>query len=118
MGAAHRETHRGEPDVLNIVVEPTPDGVNPYAVPGSSGVPRILHRVMDTPDQLKAVIAQTMFYRGIDRTDLCRATGLPLPAVSEVLDSGCGALSDIRKMLDALGIKPVSLPGPPYVRIG
>lgn len=97
-------------------VEPTPEGINPYVGPGLAGVPRVLCRVMPTPDRLAHEARAVLFYRGHDREWLAVESGVPIDAVNEILEEGTGCLGDILDVLAALGVGPVELPGPPALR--
>lgn len=97
-------------------VEPTPAGVNPYVGPGLAGVPRVLYRVMPTPDRLAHEARTVLFYREHDLEWLAVESGVPIGTVNEILEEGTGCLGDILDVLAVLGVVPVELPGPPALR--
>lgn len=101
---------------INIVVKPTPPGVNPYVGPGLAGVPDVLSRIMETPEKLASTIDEVMFYRGMEREDVVKNSGLPIEIVNEVLDNGTGFVNDVLLVLETVGIRPVAIPGPPALR--
>ena len=100
----------------DFFVPPTPPGVNPYVGPGLAGVPAKLFRVMQTPQKLSRFVRETLFYRGRDRAWLASESGLPPDVVDEIADEGTGCISDVRRVLDCLGIVPIELPAPPAIR--
>lgn len=99
-----------------IEVLPTPAGVNPYTAEGCAGVPARLHRVMDTPQRLAEVVRETLFYRGTSIERAAKAAGIATEAAEAVAKDGHGSLADVRALLDALGVIPVSLPSPTELR--
>lgn len=101
---------------IDFVCEPTPDGVNPYVGEGLAGVPKILLRVMDAPDRLSHEVKQVMFYHGRTMESIASETGLPSNVVREAVECGTGCVDDVRVILENLGIKPMTLPGPPALR--
>lgn len=100
----------------DIKLTMTPDGVNPYVVNGRNMVPKMLCRVMDTPEALSRTVRQVMGYRGMSAHDVESRAGITSVEVGEVIEHGTGSVASVYAVLKALGIKPVSLPGPRYIR--
>lgn len=100
----------------DIELTMTPDGVNPYVVNGRNLVPDVLWRVMDTPDALSGAIRQVMRYRNMAALEVASRAGLASSEADEVIERGTGTISSVMAVLNALGIKPVTLPGPRYIR--
>lgn len=92
------------------VVEPTPEGVNPYMVDGVNRAPELVPRICGTPERLAASVREGLVIRELGVEDAAARAGVPVEVVERAAGSGLVTLSDAWAVLDALGIDPVTLP--------
>lgn len=95
---------------LEIAVNPTPEGLNPYVGPGLAGVPRVLERCAPSTGRLAGVVREAEFLRGMGAEEVSRKSGASLEAVRKLEEEGTGNLEDIFAVLDALSVRAVELP--------
>ena len=68
--------------------------------------------VADTPERLADVISRRLGFLGLNARRVAEASGVDLGAVRRLAESGRGSLSDTYAVLDALHLRPVSIPCP------
>lgn len=95
-----------------VTLELTPLGVNPYDIPGSDGVPRILERCMDTPEAVARVIQSVMQMRGLTDKAVIEKSGVSQMPFQKLRDHGTGTVADLFAVLDAIGVEAVTIPHP------
>lgn len=75
-------------------------------------VPRVVERAIGTPDALASAISGRRSALGLEVGELAEKSGVASDAVEKLEASGRGRLTDAMRVLDALGVRAVTLPHP------
>lgn len=101
------ERHKRLLELLSTV-----DRELPYTVNGRCYAPARLLRTMTTRDEVRSVLSEMLDVRATDVSGVSSSSGVPEEDVWRLLREGRGTLSNLRRVLDALGVVPEELPSP------
>lgn len=87
-----------------------PDPVDPYRFNGVSYAPRVMDRVMRTPEDVVRVMAQAKVVRSMSTDDVARAARVARDEVAKLERSGIGKTASLLAVMKALGVNPVTVP--------
>ena len=93
-----------------LAIYSNPDPNDPYTFNGISRAPEIYDRVFNTADDVKTHIAQAKVTRRMTDEDIMASTELSRESLDQLVYHGRGSLRDFLAVIDALGVRAVTIP--------
>lgn len=99
-------------NVATLPVPPVLTGSTSYVTEFSSYIPKTLHRVLSSPEDVVRAAHEGMSLHEISLSEATSKAHLPNEKVLDVVNHGRGTISDVIDVLAAVGIDAVSVPSP------